>query len=61
MAGERPPLPPDPLECRQNAQQCLGEWVVRDPAGGPLHAIAWALLAIGGELAAIRRATAKGR
>lgn len=56
----RPPLPAEPLECRQHAEAALGEWAVRadaEPDRGPLHAIAWALLAIAGELATIRRAT----
>lgn len=60
----RPPLPADPLECRQHAQRSLGEWAVNadaDPDHGPLHAIAWALLAVAGELAAIRRAMPTGR
>ena len=60
-AEERQPLPPEPLECRQNAQRSLGEWVVRDKENGPLHAIAWALLAIAGELAVIRREMRKQR
>ncbi|MFE0270812.1 hypothetical protein ACFWZY_01530 [Streptomyces sp. NPDC058992] len=56
MADERDlPLPQDSLTCRQNAERSLGEWVVRDPEQGPLHAIAWALLGIGSELASIRR------
>lgn len=49
------PLPRDPLECRQNAERSLGERVVRDKENGPLHATAWALLAVAGELAEIRR------
>jgi hypothetical protein len=52
----RRPLPAEPLECRQNAERALGEWVVRDAERGPRHAIAWGLLAVAGELAEIRRA-----
>lgn len=58
---QRPPLPAEPLECRQHAEASLGPWAVSDPDRGPLHAIAWALLAIAGELATIRRTMAKGR
>lgn len=49
------PLPQEPLICRRNAERSLGDWVVRDKDAGPLHAAAWALLAIAGELAEIRR------
>lgn len=52
MSEERRPLPPESLECRQNAEQALTE-----PA--PLTACAWALLAVAAELAAIRRSLGK--
>lgn len=52
MSEERRPLPPDALECRQNAEQALTE-----PA--PLSACAWALLAVAAELAVIRRSLGK--
>lgn len=53
MAGDeqRPPLPPDPLECRQKAAALLLE----DKFASPSVATAWALLAVAGELAEIRR------
>lgn len=57
--GPRRPLPTDPLQLRQDAEAALTR-----PGGEPnreLTAIALALLAIAGELAAIRRSTTKGR
>lgn len=57
MDGERrPPLPTEPLECRQHAEALLQE---NDGGGGPAAAIAWTLLAIAGELATIRRQLTK--
>lgn len=46
MAGDeqRGPLPTEPLTCRQNAEAQLS-------AGATPEAIAWALLAISGQLA----------
>lgn len=52
MDPARVPLPQEPLECRQHAEALLQE---NDGGGGPAAAIAWALLAIGGQLADIRR------
>ncbi|MFJ4907722.1 hypothetical protein ACIQCR_24595 [Streptomyces sp. NPDC093249] len=52
---QREPLPQEPLICRRNAERSLGEWAVRDAKAGPLHATAWALLAVAGELAEIQR------
>jgi hypothetical protein len=45
---DRRPLPTDTLECRQNAEGALADQA-------PLSACAWALLAIAGDVAAIRR------
>jgi hypothetical protein len=53
---ERRPLPAEPLECRQNAEQLL-----RDRDALPSEATSWALLAIAGELAEIRRALRRGK
>jgi hypothetical protein len=53
----RPPLPVDPLECRHKAEQLLAE---RD-ASPAEKATGWALLAIAGELAAIRRQLGKSK
>ena len=47
---QRAPLPPEPLECRQKAAALL-----EDKYASPAEVTAWALLAIAGELAAIRR------
>lgn len=47
----RRPLPPEPLECRQKAAALLLE----DAFASPAVATAWALLAVAGELAEIRR------
>ncbi|WUI00207.1 hypothetical protein OHR68_43195 [Spirillospora sp. NBC_00431] len=45
---DRRPLPVEPLECRQHAEELLAE-------ERPWSSAIWALLAIAGELAAIRR------
>lgn len=47
----RAPLPTEPLECRQRAEAARSD----------SRAVVWALLAIAGELADIRRAQAKRR
>jgi hypothetical protein len=52
MAVDARELPTEPLECRQNAEAAL-----RDEA--PSTAMTWALLAIAGELADLRREQAK--
>ena len=57
-AEERQPLPPEPLECRQNAERLLARSSVE---ALPIKAVAWALLAIAGELAVIRREMRKQR
>lgn len=49
---ERRPLPADSLDCRRNAEQALA-------SEAPLSACAWALLAIAGDVAAIRRTLSK--
>ncbi|HEY5836177.1 hypothetical protein [Streptomyces sp.] len=49
----RPPLPRDPLELRQEAEAALD--LDNTEAAGAEYAIALALLAVAGELAAIRR------
>ncbi|MCY0919606.1 MULTISPECIES: hypothetical protein [unclassified Streptomyces] len=54
-APDTPPLPQEPHECRARAEEHLAE-----PAD-PAAATAWALLAVAGELAAIRRALHKRR
>lgn len=46
--------PPEPSECRRHAAAALED-------GAPLFAVAWALLAIAADLAAIRRSLSKGR
>ncbi|MFJ3597901.1 hypothetical protein ACIPRU_15460 [Streptomyces sp. NPDC090126] len=51
-APERPPLPADSLDCRRNAESALD-------GQDPLSACAWALLAIAGDVAAIRRTVRK--
>lgn len=58
-AEDRRPLPPEPLECRQNAEAILRDRA--DRVSGPDTAAAWALLAIAGELAVIRREMCKQR
>lgn len=64
MAAEerRPPLPTDPLECRQRADALLtADHSSLDAAtAAAAAATAWAQLAVAGELAVIRRAL-KGR
>ncbi|MFE9300828.1 hypothetical protein [Streptomyces sp. NPDC006856] len=52
----RPPLPTDPLECRQNAERLLAN---NEGGDDPAAALAWALLAVASELATIRRTLAK--
>jgi hypothetical protein len=52
MTDERRPLPADPMECRQNAEELLAH---NDGGDDPVAACAWALLAIAAELATIRR------
>lgn len=52
----RAPLPPDPLECRQKAAAVLTVGLA-----SPAEASAWALLAIAGDLAVIRRIMEKRR
>ncbi|WTW96603.1 hypothetical protein OG216_25980 [Streptomycetaceae bacterium NBC_01309] len=47
--GPRAPLPADPLDCRQRAEALL-----RTPADTGA-AIAWALLAVAGELHVLRQ------
>lgn len=47
---ERPQPLSDPAECRRYAEEALRE------AQNPAEACAWALLAIAGDLSAIRRA-----
>jgi hypothetical protein len=47
MPGE---LPAEPLQCRKTAEANLEE-----PDSAPLRAVAWALLAVAGELAEVRR------
>jgi hypothetical protein len=59
-AEERRPLPPEPLECRQNADALLARSSGTFEAL-PIKAVAWALLAIAGELAVIRREMRKQR
>lgn len=54
MAVPESDLPTETLECRQIAERALND---RDP----MEAIAWALLAIAGELAEIRRELRKRR
>ncbi|WP_046507087.1 hypothetical protein [Streptomyces odonnellii] len=50
--AERPrPLPTDPAEARHHAEQLL----TQQPAALAATAIGWALLAVAGELAEIRR------
>ncbi|MFD8471886.1 hypothetical protein ACFV2E_07480 [Streptomyces globisporus] len=49
---ERRPLPADSLDCRRNAEAALS-------GQAPLSACAWALLAIAGDVAAIRRTLSK--
>jgi hypothetical protein len=59
MADETParaPLPPDSLECRQKAAALLTADIA-----SPAEATAWVLLAIAGDLAAIRRDLGKRR
>ncbi|MFD7429053.1 hypothetical protein ACFV6Z_18700 [Streptomyces sp. NPDC059818] len=51
MSEARRPLPADPLECRQNAEQLLAQ----NEGDDPVAACAWALLAVAAELATIRR------
>ncbi|WP_318196907.1 hypothetical protein [Streptomyces sp. MCL20-2] len=46
------PLPADSLDCRRNAEAALADQA-------PLSACAWALLAIAGDVAAIRRTLSK--
>lgn len=48
-----PPAPAAPLECRQNAERSL--------PGNTAGACVWALLAIAGELAEIRRELRRAR
>ncbi|MFF8793338.1 hypothetical protein [Streptomyces globisporus] len=52
QAPERRPLPAASLDCRQNAEAALANQA-------PLSACAWALLAIAGDVAAIRRTLSK--
>lgn len=49
------PLPKDPLECRQEAERLLGQGTPSDTTGRQRTALVWALLAVAGELATIRR------
>lgn len=59
MDGQnRAPLPAEPLECRQRAEELLG---LGDVDVDVPRAIAFALLAIAGELHTIRRQLGKGR
>ncbi|GAA2985304.1 hypothetical protein [Streptomyces fulvorobeus] len=51
-APQRAPLPVEPLECRQRAE---------DTALPDTDRLLWAVLAVAGELADIRRALAKRR
>ncbi|WP_157180463.1 MULTISPECIES: hypothetical protein [Protofrankia] len=54
MAGPKAP-PAGPEYCRTRAQEILA----RDIQATPLEAVGWALLAVVGELTAIRRALGK--
>jgi hypothetical protein len=51
MTAPRPPLPVDALEARQHAETNART----ADSDAPARAVAWALLAIAGELAEIRR------
>lgn len=52
MTADHGPLPADTLVCRQKAEELLAH---NKGGDDPVAACAWALLAVAGELAAIRR------